>query len=84
MQTSASVTVATFGDNFGNDANEFYALPQTLLSAGTYQIVVSGVNSPSQASCSGTVAVTAVPEPATGAMLLAGLGMVGFMLRRRT
>jgi hypothetical protein len=31
----------------------------------------------------GGVAVTAVPEPETYAMLLAGLGLVGFAARRR-
>jgi hypothetical protein len=28
--------------------------------------------------------ITAVPEPETYAMLLAGLGMLGFMLRRKS
>ena len=32
---------------------------------------------------SGTAAVTAVPEPETYAMLLAGLGLLGFVARRR-
>jgi hypothetical protein len=31
----------------------------------------------------GTLTVTAVPEPETYAMMLAGLGLVGFMARRR-
>jgi hypothetical protein len=75
--------VATFAGNLGNGANEFYALPQTLLPTGTYQLVVTGVNSPTQASYSGTMAVTAVPEPTTGAMVLAGLGVVTFLSRFR-
>ena len=83
VQNAASVTLATFAGNFGNDANEFYALSQIQLAAGAYQIVVSGVNSATQASYSGTLAVTQVPEPATGAMIAAGLGIVGFMMRRR-
>ena len=35
------------------------------------------------ASYSGTMNVSAIPEPETYAMLLAGLGLIGFMARRR-
>jgi hypothetical protein len=34
-------------------------------------------------SYTGTLTVSAVPEPASGALLLAGLGLIGFMGRRR-
>jgi hypothetical protein len=33
---------------------------------------------------SGTLSITAVPEPQTYAMLLAGLGLLGYVARRRT
>ena len=36
------------------------------------------------ASLSGYVEITPVPEPAGSAMLLAGLGLIGFIVRRRT
>jgi hypothetical protein len=83
IQDATSTVVATFAGNLGNDAIEFYALSQTVLAAGAYSLVVTGVNSPTQASYSGNIAVTPVPEPSVSAMLLAGLAGVGFMVRRR-
>lgn len=65
-------------------------LPATSLS-GPLTLTVTGVASPSfatgtaiSASYAGTLNVTAVPEPASMAMLLAGLGAVGLVARRRT
>jgi hypothetical protein len=83
IQDAANNVVATYAGNFGNDATEFYALSQTLLVAGAYRLIVTGVNSPTQASYSGNIAVTAVPEPASGALLIAGLAVMGFMASRR-
>lgn len=48
--------------------------------AGTYTLVATG-NSLSTASLD--VSITAVPEPETYAQLAVGLGLVGWMLRRR-
>lgn len=54
------------------------------LSAGDYFLEVNGyVASAAGGSYSGNVSVNPVPEPETYAMLLAGLGLVGFMARRR-
>jgi hypothetical protein len=81
---AADVVVATFVGNLGNDANEFYAMPQTAMAAGAYQLVITGTNTATQASYSGTIAISPVPvpEPATGALVVAGLGVIGFMSRR--
>lgn len=84
LQTSAGVTLGTFVPLAGNtDANEDYKLPIMSLAAGSYKLVISGVNSPAAASYSGTFAVTPVPEPETYALMLAGLGAIGFVARRR-
>ncbi|MDC8774167.1 FxDxF family PEP-CTERM protein [Roseateles albus] len=52
------------------------------LAAGIYHIDVTGT-ALRNASYSVALAVTPVPEPTTYALLLAGLGAVGFVARRR-
>jgi hypothetical protein len=53
------------------------------LTAGTYRLDVAGT-SPSGSGSYGVAAVlTPVPEPETYAMMLAGLGLMGFIARRR-
>jgi PEP-CTERM motif len=54
------------------------------LAAGSYYYAVTGdADGPNGGSYSLTSAVTAVPEPQTYALLLAGLGVVGFLAHRR-
>lgn len=56
----------------------------TVLPAGFYELKVSGTGiTGSSASYGGNIVATPVPEPETYAMLLAGLGVVGFVARRR-
>ena len=56
----------------------------TLSSANFYVITVSGEQKNlTLGRYDGNVSFTAVPEPATWAMLLAGFGVVGFAMRRR-
>ena len=80
-------TVATFVGNLGDDQNEFYSLPATLLGAGNYQLLIRGINSPSQASYSGNLAIsvapTGLPEPGTLSLMLASLGAAVLVTRRR-
>lgn len=52
---------------------------------GNYSLNVAGskINATQSGGYSGTVTVSAVPEPETYGMLLAGLGLIGFTARRR-
>jgi hypothetical protein len=63
------------------DTFSFVAGPGT----DVYKLTVKGGLIPGHnlGSYSGTLNVSPVPEPETYAMLLAGLGLVGFMVRRR-
>ncbi|SDH36559.1 MULTISPECIES: FxDxF family PEP-CTERM protein [unclassified Duganella] len=50
----------------------------------SYYVLVTGkLLSAAATSYAGTVSVSAVPEPETFAMLAAGLGLIGFVSRRR-
>ena len=85
IKNDADAIVATYAGNLGTDDNEFYSLTKTLLAAGNYRLVISGVNSASQASYSGNLAIApAVPEPSTYALLLGGIGAIGLFVRRRS
>lgn len=64
-----------------DDSFEFRKLKQ-FISAGEQTIVVKGTSG-GNGSYSGTLAFTAVPEPATWAMMVGGFGLVGGAMRRR-
>jgi len=52
---------------------------------GNYTLNIAGykLNPAAAASYAGNISISPVPEPETYAMLLAGLGMIGFSIRRR-
>ncbi|MES2159792.1 MAG: FxDxF family PEP-CTERM protein [Pseudomonadota bacterium] len=65
-------------------AVEAWAVGAHHLVADSYYLLVSGtVRNGAAGNYVGSVAVSAVPEPAGYAMLLGGIGLVGWMARRR-
>lgn len=54
-----------------------------VLMAGNYFLEVNGFATYTNASYSGTLSVSAVPEPGTLALMLGGLAVLGVALRRR-
>lgn len=74
--------------SFGSSANGVTVTTQVLagsttLPAGTFSLMVSGTAAAGGASYGGNIVATPVPEPETLAMMLAGLGALGFLARRR-
>ena len=61
--------------------------PSGVLSAGSYDVRLTGVMNasitPNPTGESGGIILAAIPEPETYAMMLAGLGLMGFVARRR-
>ncbi|RYY05579.1 MAG: PEP-CTERM sorting domain-containing protein [Alphaproteobacteria bacterium] len=63
---------------------EAWALAQPQrIAAGTYTLTIAGRAYGAASTFSGNFNVAAVPEPATWAMMIAGVGMAGGALRRR-
>ena len=67
------------------DPFEIWTISTGVLNAGAYTLTLTGTNTVSTGTYSGNIAIAAVPEPRTYAMMLAGLVGIGFMyLRRRS
>jgi len=73
------------GSALSSGTIDVWTISSNNLTAGDYYLQVSGsVVSDSAASFGGAVMLAPVPEPETYGMMLAGLGVLGFMARRRS
>lgn len=71
---TSALSGGTIYSHFAQTANNLVAGPLSLTVNGT-----AGANT----SYAGTISISAVPEPGEWAMMIAGLGVVGLMVRRR-
>jgi hypothetical protein len=66
------------------DPFEIWTLPTTsLLAPGSHSLTLLGVNSSAIDTYSGNVALSAVPELESYALMLAGLCAIGSLIQRR-
>jgi len=77
-------TLISSGTQVNKGAMDVWSVSGSNLSAGDYYLLVSGnMVSNTAASFGGAVMLAPVPEPETYGMMLAGLGVLGFLARRR-
>jgi hypothetical protein len=81
----AGDTLISSGTQLSSGTIDVWTLSSDSLAAGDYYLAVSGnLVSSGAASLGGAVSLAApVPEPETYGMMLAGLGVLGYMARRR-
>ncbi|MFC0254059.1 FxDxF family PEP-CTERM protein [Massilia consociata] len=77
-------TLIASGTSQMSGAMDVWSISANNLAAGDYYLRVSGnLVSDAGASFGGAVMLAPVPEPETYGMMLAGLGVLGFLARRR-
>jgi hypothetical protein len=77
-------TLVSSGTSLHSGEMDVWTLSSDSLAAGDYYVLVSGnMVSDTSASFGGAVMLAPVPEPETYGMMLAGLGVLGFLARRR-
>jgi hypothetical protein len=77
-------TLVSSGTSLNSGQMDVWTLSSDNLAAGNYYVLVSGsLVSDTSASFGGAVMLAPVPEPETYGMMIAGLGVLGFLARRR-
>lgn len=82
--TTTTQLTAGLGSFSGGLYNVQFTLPAALVPNHTYAFRLTGVTLASGGSYAGSINVTPVPEPESYALFLAGLGLMGFIARRRS
>ena len=81
---TAGDTLVSSGSSLMSGEMDVWTLSSDNLTAGNYYVLVSGnLVSDTSASFGGAVMLAPVPEPETYGMMLAGLGVLGVLARRR-
>lgn len=88
--TGLDVPLPVFPAPYSTDADEVYRLFDFPVDAGSYTLTINGKGAPQNTGLTGQLIFTAgdvpnpsaVPEPATWLMLMTGLGVIGFAMRR--
>ena len=81
---SLSTTSTILGPGISQQVQQLLTLPPLSLAAGIHTLTISGTNTTlGTASYSGNIFATHLPEPGSYAMMLVGLGAIGFLARRR-
>jgi hypothetical protein len=79
--------VSLTGGSFGSSSFSGNTFSFDNITAGTYSLFASGYTHGTATAGFGSIyatySVTAVPEPKTSGMFLAGLGIIGFIVSRR-
>lgn len=83
VDLTTSTVLATAGADLGFYSIKF-TLPLALNATDTYAFRLIGSTLVTGGSYGGTLSVTAVPEPESYALFLAGLGLMGLIARRRS
>lgn len=78
----SSFSLVSTGDIISGGAKASFGVIDSL-GSGNYYLEIAGKSVGSTTGYSGTITVTPVPEPETNALLLAGIGMLGFVARRK-
>lgn len=85
LQCTSGTAVGVLSEIVDSSSGEYWALNGLNLAAGTYSLWITGTVHPRTAvgGLGGDIFITAVPEPATWAMMLLGFLGVGFAVSRR-